>query len=280
MAAFLSLAMVISIFPASVLAADGETTVGSSGVVTNKTATLTDDGTYTINLEAYATGATTTTTTTVKSGEPLDIVLVLDQSGSMKESGYVEPLKTAVTNFVSNISKNGKEYSVDHRIALVGYASRYDSNSKWANTGLFINGELYNYQEVGSTTETTRLTSEHYKNALVSVNDNNGGVNSSITTAITKINGNGATYTNYGIEMANGIFKNNSDEYIKPDGTKGTRKRIVVVFTDGQPGRRGYDENIANVALQEAYKSKNTYGATVYTVGLYDNANDNVTNFM
>lgn len=246
--------------------------LSSNGLVLDKNLYLQSDGTYTLKLEAYATG--TTTTVTEKSGTPLDIVLVLDQSGSMKSNNYVEPLKNAVTKFVESISENATEYNVDHRIALVGYASRYDSSSKWANTGLFINGKLYNYQEAGSDTQTSRLTANDYKKALVSVNDENGDVASSITTAIKEINGNGATYTNYGMEMANGVFQNN------PIENGSDRKRIVVVFTDGQPGKSGYDEDIANLALKEAYQTKNTYGATVYTVGLYSNANTNVTNFM
>lgn len=246
--------------------------LSSNGLVLDKNLYLQSDGTYTLKLEAYATG--TTTTVTEKSGTPLDIVLVLDQSGSMANNSYVEPLKTAVENFVKSISENATEYNVDHRIALVGYASRYDSSSKWANTGLFIDGKLYNYQKAGSDTETSRLTADDYKKALVSVNDENGDVASSITTAIKEINGNGATYTNYGMEMANGVFQNN------PIENGSDRKRIVVVFTDGQPGRSGYDEAIANLALKEAYQTKNTYGATVYTVGLYSNASDDVTNFM
>lgn len=246
--------------------------LSSNGLVLDKNLYLQSDGTYTLKLEAYATG--TTTTVTEKSGTPLDIVLVLDQSGSMKSNDYVEPLRNAVTKFVESISKNATEYNVDHRIALVGYASRYDSSSKWANTGLFIDGELYNYQKAGSNTETSRLTANDYKKALVSVNDENGDVASSITSAIKAINGNGATYTNYGMEMANGVFQNN------PIENGSDRKRIVVVFTDGQPGRSGYDEAIANLALKEAYQTKNTYGATVYTVGLYSDANTNVTNFM
>lgn len=235
---------------------------------------LTEDasGNYTLTLTAYATG--TTTTVTEKSGKPLDIVLVLDQSGSMSDSGYVEPLKTAVTAFVKSISDNAKEYNVDHRIALVGYASRYDSNTRWINTGLFINGSLYNYQKQGSSTQTSRLTATNYQNALVSVNDSSGQITSSITTAISKINGEGATYTNYGMEMANGVFQYNPIE----EGSG--RQRIVVVFTDGEPGKSGYDQDVANAALSEAYETKNTYGATVYTVGLYSKASTNVTTFM
>lgn len=58
--------------------ADGD---GNNGVVAEKTVTDNGDGTYTLTLEAYATGEGTATTETVS--QPLDIVLVLDMSGSM-----------------------------------------------------------------------------------------------------------------------------------------------------------------------------------------------------
>lgn len=280
LAFLLCLLMVATLLPVmGASAADGGNEVGkdapatvSKNPVLDKFLTEDASGNYTLTLTAYATG--TTTTVTEKSGKPLDIVLVLDQSGSMSDSEYVEPLKTAVTAFVKSISDNAKEYNVDHRIALVGYASRYDSNSRWVNTGLFINGSLYNYQKQGSSTETSRLTEQNYQDALVSVNGNDGNVANSITTAISKINGKGATYTNYGMEMANGVFQYNPIE----EGSD--RQRIVVVFTDGEPGRSGYDQDVANAALSEAYTTKNTYGATVYTVGLYSDASTDVTNFM
>lgn len=280
LAFLLCLLMVATLLPVmGASATEGGNAVGkdapatvSQNPVLDKFLTEDASGNYTLTLTAYATG--TTTTVTEKSGKPLDIVLVLDQSGSMSNSGYVKPLKTAVTNFVNNISKNANEYNVDHRIALVGYASRYDSDTRWINTGLFINGSLYNYQKQGSSTQTSRLTATNYQNALVSVNDSSGQITSSITTAISKINGEGATYTNYGMEMANGVFQYNPIE----EGSD--RQRIVVVFTDGEPGKSGYNENVANAALSEAYKTKNTYGATVYTVGLYSKASEDVTNFM
>ena len=128
--AVLSFIMVLTMLPSMVFAAgnsdtstDGST-VSENGLTLTKTATLENDGTYTINLEAYATG--TTTTVTEKSGTPLDIVLVIDQSGSMYRDGYLEPMKEAVTSFVDSISDNAKEYNVDHRIAIVGYASDKD----------------------------------------------------------------------------------------------------------------------------------------------------------
>ena len=84
LASALALTMAASVLPMAGFAAGGTSTPlasesGTDGLEMHKTAKLEDDGTYTINLEAWATGETTTVTTT----EPLDIVLVLDVSGSM-----------------------------------------------------------------------------------------------------------------------------------------------------------------------------------------------------
>ena len=358
--AVLSFIMVLTMLPSMVFAAgnsdtstDGST-VSENGLTLTKTATLENDGTYTINLEAYATG--TTTTVTEKSGTPLDIVLVIDQSGSMYRDGYLEPMKEAVTSFVDSISDNAKEYNVDHRIAIVGYASDRDDgessgdaagpvngnqNERWTNTGIYVNGEFKNYEtpegytpiyrdqmdqnetyyiegygyteityntqqqewgyynwrgrwqsvtprtsqydsnwdhtQVYTYTEGDSLTASDYQNALVSVNttdeEGNVSVTGSVTTAINNLAASGATRTSYGMEMANQVFANNSI-----DGTE--RQRIVVVFTDGEPGKSGYESNEANSAIGEAYTTKQTYGAKIYTIGLYSNADNDVTNFM
>lgn len=293
LAFLLCLLMVVTLLPA--MGANAAEGVGGNEVgkdapakvsenpVLDKFLTEDTNGNYTLTLTAYATGTTTTVTET--SGKPLDIVLVLDQSGSMYTSNYLNPLKNAVTNFVESISKNAKEYDVDHRIALVGYASNNEdgksksgtistgsSSSSWVNTGLFIDGKLKNYGSSSQNTN-TQLTAKDYQKALVSVNTN-GNVTSSITTAIKNIAASGSTRTSYGMEMANKVFENNPIE----EGSD--RQRIVVVFTDGQPGYSGYESKEADAAVGKSYTIKNTYGATVYTVGLYKNANNNVTTFM
>ena len=122
------------------------------------------------------------------------------------------------------------------------------------------------------------MTASDYQNALVSVNtadeEGNVSVTGSITTAIDSLASSGATRTSYGMEMANQVFANNSIE-----GTE--RQRIVVVFTDGKPGFSSYESDEANRAVKEAYDTKQTYGAKVYTIGLYSQTNNNdVNNFM
>ena len=133
LAALLVFAMVLTALPATVFAA--EDTTGS--LFLDKTAVLTNDGTYTIDLEAYATG--TPVVSTVTEGIPLDIVLVIDQSGSMYKNDYLESLKTAVTNFVNSVADNGRSFNVNHRIAITAFANDGEgsqSGTEYASTGL------------------------------------------------------------------------------------------------------------------------------------------------
>lgn len=357
LAALMALACVLTLLPGAAMAA-GEDDGGK--MVVDKTATLEDDGTYTIELSAYATGQTTTET--IKTGKPLDIVLVLDQSGSMADSitsysyqartsqgysysnysnreyyyldedggnyyrvrrgrdwdwGYtyylyytkngqryylsgtgvttqrptnvrdssatiwtgvlyqrsststskLNALKAAVTNFVNSVSANAKEYNVEHRIAMVGFASMGTDNSAWKNTGLFVDGYLKEY--ANSEWETnSQLSSQDYKDALVVVNDVDGDIAGSISRAIGNLDAEGATRTSYGLEMAQNVFENNKDS---------ERQRVVVLFTDGEPGKSGYENSEANSALSKAYVLKNENKATVYSVGLYDSDPENNT---
>lgn len=361
LAALMALACVLTLLPGAAMAAGDD----GGKMVVNKTATLEDDGTYTINLSAYATGRTTTET--IKTGKPLDIVLVLDQSGSMADSitsysyqprenrsysynsyggkttyyyldtdgnyypvkrdsewhfdwfdiyttyylyytkngqnyylsgtgvttqrptnvrdssatiwtgvlyqrsststSKLNALKAAVTNFVNSVSANAKEYNVEHRIAMVGFASKGTDNSAWKNTGLFVDGCLKKY--ANSEWETnSQLSSQDYKDALVVVNDVDGDIAGSISRAIGNLDAEGATRTSYGLEMAQKVFENNKDS---------ERQRVVVLFTDGEPGKSGYEISEANSALSKACGLKNENKATVYSVGLYDSDPENNT---
>lgn len=362
LAALMALACVLTLLPGAAMAA-GEDDGGK--MVVDKTATLEDDGTYTIELSAYATGQTTTET--IKTGKPLDIVLVLDQSGSMADSitsysyqprenrsysynsyggkttyyyldtdgnyypvkrdselhfdwfdsyttyylyytkngqnyylsgtgvttqrptnvrdssatiwtgvlyqrsststSKLNALKAAVTNFVNSVSANAKEYNVEHRIAMVGFASRGTDNSAWKNTGLFVDGYLKKYAD-GRWETSSQLSSQDYKDALVVVNDVDGDIAGSISRAIGNLDAKGATRTSYGLEMAQKVFENNKDS---------ERQRVVVLFTDGEPGKSGYENSEANRALSKAYVLKNENKATVYSVGLYDSDPENNT---
>lgn len=89
-----------------------------------------------------------------------------------------------------------------------------------------------------------------------------GNVSASIGT----LSADGGTLTNLGLEMGNGIFGAN------PIAEGEKRNRVVIVFSDGVPGWSGYDSNTANSAITQAETAKNTYGATVYSIGIFPGA--------
>ena len=145
----------------------------------HKTAILNNDGTYTIELEMFV--HDNPVTTIVELNAPLDIVLVLDQSGSILKSGLSEARKQAVTSFVNLIAEHGRTNQTDHRIAVVGYANdedgpaagegsiagSYDTVEEetvkeaktWINTGVFdAHGDFHAYPVTGF--EYTEYTGE------------------------------------------------------------------------------------------------------------------------
>lgn len=321
---------------------------GDSGMVITKNAVANEDGTYTITLEAYATGSQIITEVT--KDIPTDIVLVLDQSGSMADSftssynyksysdwtnedyydernnlfyklddgsyaqvsvsrvwigfifGYwkytyswpegshesndsdtipdinnrlylktaattttrLEALKNAVTAFANAVAEKAKgedgqmgtEDDVNHRIAVVGYASRADSNNPWINTEVFIGSNQYNYNVNAK---------DYYGSAFQSMNTQQGQAN--VSASIDALDANGATYTNYGLEMANGILD------ASPVQTGEKRNRVIILFSDGYPGRNADDFNqtAANSALDQATTAKNA-GVSLYSVGIFSGA--------
>ena len=153
----------------------------------------------------------------------------------------MEALKDAASNFVDSVEKkaagtNGK--TVDHRIAVVSFAS------------------------------TTTNDTNGFKD-MTKPKDVNA-----VKTAISQLGAGGGTLVDGGIREANKIFKANSIE----EGTN--RNRVVIVFTDGAPGEYGNWEaasvNTANSAIAAANTSKNTHGATVFTIGIFAGAKNDL----
>lgn len=288
LAVLLAFVMMVTMMPVAAFATDEE--VKTEGLVMSKTATLEEDGTYTIDLSAYSTG--TTTSQSINSGVPLDIILIVDQSGSVDDYGYLDDVKSSISTFLSKIKTNAETYKVDHRVAIVGFASGNDdyngdgSNYNYANTELFIGATQYNYDGTSgyqdeSTKSTNAAASTKYGEAFQNINTTAGAAN--LEASRQAISSSGGTYPQYGFEMANGIFKAYKDannyQYQTADGTYADRPRVIVFFTDGMPGSgSSFSTSAANATLAQAYVSKSTYSATVYSIGLYDSTTASATN--
>lgn len=171
-------------------------------------------------------------------------------------------LSSAVTTFANTVAEKakgadgilGNEDDIDHRIAVVGFASGDPSDTLYHNSEVFVGADQYQYNTTAS---------EHYTEAFQSMKTQQGQNN--VIASINALDANGATYTNLGVEMANGILRTNP----VPAGEK--RNRVVIVFTDGVPGRTGYSSTVANSAITEANTSR-TLGANVYAVGIFEGA--------
>ncbi len=168
LALLLTLVMAVGTVPVSVSADIVTSNNITTGVEANKlylekTATLNADGTYDFELSAFSTGAAGLTSTVTETAA-LDIVLVIDQSGSMATGTRLSDLKAAVTEFVEMVAAHGRTTGKEHRIAIAGFGSlgaepgnqgssglsthpvAGGSTSAWVNTGIFLNnGDFKNY---------------------------------------------------------------------------------------------------------------------------------------
>lgn len=235
------------------LADTGETQ--DDGLELTKTVTPKADGGYTVHLEAYTTGTVTTSTTT----KPCDIVLVLDQSGSMADNFSGEEtdneadtrqyaMKQAVNTFIDNVAKKAKDEDVEHRIAIVKFAG--DSTNTVGDTTYKDGIYRYNYSQIVK--------------ELTAVNDASGENVTALKTAVNQLQAQGGTQTQNGLNHAQRLLSS-------VDSARDSSK-VVIVFTDGMPGDSGFDANVATSAIASA-KSLKDAGVTVYTVGIFTGAN-------
>ncbi|MBE6746353.1 MAG: VWA domain-containing protein [Ruminococcaceae bacterium] len=210
---------------------------------------------------------------TVSKSVPLDIVLVVDQSGSMEDTlggrtKKVDALKDTAKDFVNTVLENAKITGADHRISLVGFglSGNYQGFEKNENTELLTSANgIVKFDDIKTT---------DYASSLLSVNVD-GAVNSALITAIDSIGARGATAADLGFEMAKGVFANTNSE---------GRQRVVVFMTDGEPTYlSGFQTSVANAAIYNASLLKNAYDASIYSVGVFsesDSRNRNINKFM
>ena len=165
---------------------------------------------------------------------------------------FTEAVKTKAAG-ADSVPGTGDD--VNHRIAMVGFASS-DKNynrDRYENTELLIGSKQYGYTSA----------SKYYANAFQDVRTTKGQNN--VVASINALDAYGGTFTNLGVEMANGIFNANQVQ----SGEQ--RNRVMVVFTDGLPGTGNYNSSVANSAISQAQTAKNS-GVTVYSVGIFSGA--------
>lgn len=185
---------------------------------------------------------------------PLDIVLVLDASGSMDDSmgggdntKRIDALKSAANDFVSKIAKQNQgisDESKQHQVSIVKFAG--NKSAAVGNDTYRDGGYLYNYSQV--------------MKAMSPCTDA-----AAFTSTINSISPAGATRADYGLQLAQGQTSNREDA-----------KKIVIFFTDGAPtAYSDFDASVASSAVASAktMKTMKGKGATVYTVGIFSGVN-------
>lgn len=185
---------------------------------------------------------------------PLDIVLVLDASGSMDDpmgnndsTKRIDALKAAANSFIDEIAaRNAGISKADqrHSVAVVKFSGD--------KTGL-----------VGNETYRDGRHTYNYSQAMqnLTVVDANGASN--LKAKVNAISPAGATRSDYGLELAQSQLEH---------GRAGARK-VVVFFTDGKPTSFSeFDDDVASSAIATAKAIKDA-GGTVYTIGIFSGAN-------
>ena len=343
LALVLALVMALSLVALPSFAADEDSTGTGTAVTGGSTNTpglelrkAYDPGTGQLTLEAYATGSTTTTTST----EPVDIVLVLDVSGSMDD-----PISSSRTyNPVYSVSSNGTYYYQDangqYQRAYYCDGNNWYTQKDYHDPGWYTEDHQSNYgnclgetgarltpktsasdadtghtqfYEYGQLTKidalksavngfidsvaaksadsqiaivkfagdkTNKVGNDTYRDGkytynysqivrnLTTVDATGAGA---LKTAVSALRAAGATAADFGMEHAQTIITGAAN-----DG----RKKVVVMFTDGEPNHdNGFDSEVANDAISASKAMKdNGNGATVYTIGCFSQNYDENTN--
>lgn len=183
---------------------------------------------------------------------PLDIVLVLDASGSMDDpmgdgddTKRIDALKSAANSFIDEIAKQNatvKDAAKQHQVAIVKFAG--DKTDKVGNDTYYDGRNWYNYSQV-------------MKTLAPCTNDTKGDFSSQVNA----IKPAGATNAAAGLELAKGQASGRSDA-----------KKVVIFFTDGTPTTQSnFSPEVASNAVGNAKDMKDR-GAVVYSIGIFQGA--------
>ena len=198
--------------------------------------------------------AISSTSDTTISGKPLDIVMVLDASGSMKEDmdgaeNRMAALKSAAKGFIDAINTQNQSITDEsklHQVAIVKFAGKETDD---VGNDTYKDGKnTYNYSQVVSPLTVCK-----------------GDEANALQSEINGINYGGATQADFGMEFAQKLLNHGRSD----------AKKVVVFFTDGSPTSSDKFENkVADRAINRA-KSLKADGADIYTIGIFDGANPN-----
>lgn len=197
-----------------------------------------------------------------KNNIPLDIVLVLDVSGSMEDpitstdtTKRIKILKDSINQFIEEFAKNNSKQSDEKyqsRISIIKFAG--DKSDKVGNDTYTENGYRYNYTQI-------------MNDFFTATNDNKA----KLEDVVNSISPAGATRSDFAMELALKQINQSKNDESRKDA-----KRIVFFVTDGQPTTlNNFDDDVANKAITASEEIKKD--AEVYTFGMFSLTDPSIT---
>lgn len=200
-----------------------------------------------------------------KNNIPLDIVLVLDVSGSMEDpitstdtTKRIKILKDSINQFIEEFAKNNSKQSDEKyqsRISIIKFSGKIPDNAnKIGNDTYQENRNTYNY---------TQIMSDFF----TATNDNKA----KLEDVVNSISPAGATRSDFAMELALKQINQSKNDESRKDA-----KRIVFFVTDGQPTTlNNFDDDVANGAINTSKEIKKD--AEVYTFGMFSETDPSIT---
>lgn len=224
-------------------------TVSADETITTTSGSVVERGSSAFITALSALSSTSNVSST--STTPLDIVLVLDASGSMDDpmnrndnTKRIDALKKAANDFVTTIAEQNQgisDSSKQHQVSIVKFSG--DKSAVVGNDTYTKGGYAYNYSQVMKTMSPCTDAA-------------------AFTSTINSIRPAGATRADNGLQLAQSQTSNREDA-----------KKIVIFFTDGSPtSSSGFESGVASEAVSAA-KAMKDKGTTVYTIGIFSDAN-------
>lgn len=224
-------------------------TVSADETITTTSGSVVERGSSAFITALSALSSTSNVSST--STTPLDIVLVLDASGSMDDpmnrndnTKRIDALKKAANDFVTTIAEQNQgisDSSKQHQVSIVKFSGK--KSAAVGNDTYREDGYAYNYSQVMKTMSPCTDAA-------------------AFTSTINSIRPAGATRADNGLQLAQSQTSNREDA-----------KKIVIFFTDGSPtSTSGFESGVASEAVSAA-KAMKDKGTTVYTIGIFSDAN-------
>ena len=205
---------------------------------------------FLVALSAMSSTSSTTQTEPI----PLDVVMVLDASGSMSDpmsrtdaNKRIDALKTAVLKFIGNTADKNAQISDESkkiRLSIVKFAGKTSDN-------------------IGNDTYRDGRYTYNYSQIMQGLTLCEGDGATKLKDTVNSISPSGATRADYGLERAQAALAS----------TRSNAKKVVIFFTDGSPtSSSGFESEVASLAIETA-KTIKAAGTEVYTVGIFGGAN-------